>query len=516
MIRASLPFTRLPGLVTRGCFKFKNTHSAMFATFSGPTTVAAARSARAGAAVAGDRLRIAKDSVLTGPTAGSANYHSAALAVEVPDDIVPPLVVQQHQLHAASSIVAKKSVLNRLWQHIETGEENAFYVVDTSAVEARFNLWMKHLPYVKPYYAVKCNPDPSILQTLARLGAGFDCASQAEIAQVIAHGVDPRSIIYANPCKQPSHISYATQQNIDFMTFDGCDELTKMKRIDPDARVVLRLFVDDSHSQCPLGTKFGAVLNDVPAILKHAKAIGSNVVGVSFHVGSGCSDAAAYTDAVVRARKAFDIGASLGFDFDLLDIGGGFPGDANAPISFESIASTLNAALSTHFPSGVKIISEPGRFFAATSHTLAVNVIGRKLAPNSLAASSAAATSSSPAKAARGHRGLHAGADPYYMYFVNDGLYGSFNCLLYDHAQVHPVALGGSEDQKFSSSIWGPTCDGLDCIAKDIDMPVLDIGQWIYFANMGAYTSAAGSHFNGFAPPDKVYFDCHDQHDDEE
>ncbi|RLO05079.1 hypothetical protein DYB28_004797, partial [Aphanomyces astaci] len=92
----------------------------------------------------------------------------------------------------------------------------------------------------------------------------------------------------------------------------------------------------------------------------------------------------------------------------------------------------------------------------------------------------------------------------------------SFNCLLYDHAQVHPVALGGSEDQKFSSSIWGPTCDGLDCIAKDIDMPVLDIGQWIYFANMGAYTSAAGSHFNGFAPPDKVYFDCHDQHDDEE
>ncbi|RHY22706.1 hypothetical protein DYB32_009424 [Aphanomyces invadans] len=503
MIRASLPFTRLPGLVTRGCFKFKTApvHGAAFYSFSGPSTVAA-RSARAGAAVAGDRLRAAK--ALGSAGTGSAPYHSSAVAIDVADD-VPPVA-----LHAASSIVAKKSVLNKLWQHIETGEENAFYVVDTSAVEDRFNLWMKYLPYVKPYYAVKCNPDPSILKTLARLGTGFDCASQAEIQEVLKLGVDPRSIIYANPCKQPSHIAFAAQQKIDFMTFDGCDELTKMKRIDPDARVVLRLFVDDSHSQCPLGTKFGAVLNDIPAILKHAKAIGSNVVGVSFHVGSGCSDASAYTDAVVRAKKVFDIGASLGFNFELLDIGGGFPGDANAPIAFEDIAATLSTALSTHFPqsSGVKIISEPGRFFAATSHTLAVNVIGRKLAPNSLAAP---ASHSSAAKAALGHRALHAGSDPYYMYFVNDGLYGSFNCLLYDHAAVHPVALGAElESATYSSSIWGPTCDGLDCIAKDIDMPVLDIGQWIYFANMGAYTSAAGSHFNGFAPPEKIYFDCHE------
>ncbi|KAF0717492.1 Aste57867_2254 [Aphanomyces stellatus] len=513
MIRASLPFTRLPGQVTRGCFKYKNAPASSYfhsiPTFStrGPSTVAA-RSARAGAAVAGDCFGTQDDLTRRFRSAmGSSRPFSAAAAAVAVADVEPDM---QHI--TAVSTIAKKSVLNKLWQHIESGEENAFYVVDTAAVEDRFNLWMEHLPYVKPYYAVKCNPDPRILKTLARLGTGFDCASQAEIQEVLNCGVDPSSIVYANPCKQPSHIAFATQKKIDFMTFDGCDELTKMKRIDPDARVVLRLFVDDSHSQCPLGTKFGAALNDVPAILKHAKAIGSNVVGVSFHVGSGCSDAAAYTDAVARARKVFDIGASLGFDFEVLDIGGGFPGDANAPISFEEIAHTLNGALTKHFPasSGVKIISEPGRFFAATSHTLAVNVIGRKLAPNSLAAQSA--PPSSAANAALGQRGYHAGADPYYMYYVNDGLYGSFNCLLYDHAAVYPVALGAEEKTAtYSASIWGPTCDGLDCIAKDIDMPVLDIGQWIYFANMGAYTSAAGSHFNGFAPPEKIYFDSHDE-----
>ncbi|OQR84572.1 ornithine decarboxylase 1 [Achlya hypogyna] len=488
MLRTSLPFARLPSLVTRAAFKFKTgstsfTESHSIAARVAPLT-ATARFARAGASVRSFSAR-----------ATTRNFASAALATEEPDMV------------CGSSVAAKHPVLDRMWQHIATGEENAFYVVDTAAIEERYALWMRHLPYVRPYYAVKCNPDPQILQTLARLGTGFDCASQAEIRDVLAAGVDPRSIIYANPCKQPSHVAFAATAGVNVMTFDGCDELTKMKKLHPEARTVLRLFVDDSHSQCPLGTKFGAVLNDVPAILRHAKAIGSNVVGVSFHVGSGCFNVSAYSDAVARARKAFDIGASLGFNFELLDIGGGFPGDETAPIAFEDIGAELNKSLSEHFPlsSGVQIISEPGRFFAAASHTLAVNVIARKLAPNSLAVSP---TPSSPLKAVQGKRALHGGADPYYMYFVNDGLYGSFNCLLYDHAVVHPMALAPQDaDAAYSSSIWGPTCDGLDCIAKDIKMPVMDIGDWMYFANMGAYTSAAGSHFNGFVPPQKIYFD---------
>ncbi|KDO30878.1 hypothetical protein SPRG_04780 [Saprolegnia parasitica CBS 223.65] len=412
----------------------------------------------------------------------------ALAAVEEPEHMV-----------CASTAAAKDAILHRMWAHIQsTGEENAFYVVDTAAIEERYNLWMQHLPFVKPYYAVKCNPDQRILSTLARLGTGFDCASMAEVNDVLCAGVDASNIIYANPCKQPSHISFAATTGVNVMTFDGCDELTKMKKLHPDAKVVLRLFVDDSHSQCPLGTKFGAVLNDVPAILRHAKAIGSNVVGVSFHVGSGCFNVSAYSDAVLRARKAFDIGASLGFNFELLDIGGGFPGDETAPVAFEDIGRELNKSLSEHFPvsSGVRIISEPGRFFAAASHTLAVNVIARKLAPNSLAALTP--SGSSPLKASQGKRGLHGSVDPYYMYFVNDGLYGSFNCLLYDHAVVHPKAL---------TTHLGPDVRRPRLHRQGIKMPVMDIGDWMYFANMGAYTSAAGSHFNGFVPPQKVYFD---------
>ncbi|KAF1330824.1 Ornithine decarboxylase 1, partial [Globisporangium splendens] len=396
------------------------------------------------------------------------------------------------------------SIFAQIQAQIEAGEQNAFYVVDTSAVEDRFKLWNEYLPQVRPYYAVKCNPDAHLIQSLARLGAGFDCASLAEINAVLAHGVTPSDIIYANPCKQPSHIAYAASQSVDMMTFDSQDELTKIHRINPHAKLVLRLYVDDTKAICRLGTKFGAMVHDVPAILSHAKSLNLDVIGVSFHVGSGCFSVSAYSDAVTRARKAFDIGQSLGFNFSLLDIGGGFPGTETGPISFEECAMELKSSLGQHFPesSGVRIISEPGRFFAASTHTLAVNVIGRKVAPTF----DIPGTGPDAVAAETLENGESV---PNYMYFVNDGLYGSFNCLVYDHPTIQPVVVSdvATAVNTHSASIWGPTCDGMDCIMKEVKMPLMEIGQWICFPSMGAYTCAAGSDFNGFAPPQKIYFD---------
>lgn len=398
-------------------------------------------------------------------------------------------------------------ILAQVQQRIDTGEQNAFYVVDTSAVEERFKLWNSYLPDVRPYYAVKCNPDAHLVQALARLGCGFDCASLGEIRQVLSAGVAPQDVIYANPCKQPSHVAFAGSQGVDTMTFDSTDELTKIKAINPNAKLVLRVYVDDTNSICRLGTKFGAMVHDVPGILAHAQKTGSDVIGVSFHVGSGCFNVRAYSDAVIRARKVFDIAHSMGFNLHMLDIGGGFPGTENAPISFEDCAKELQWSLAQYFPptSGVQIISEPGRFFAASTHTLAVNVIGRKVAP------SYDIPGTGPAQT----------DDANYMYFVNDGLYGSFNCMVYDHPTIHPVVLSDSASSAPApstqvASIWGPTCDGMDCIMKQVKMPVMEIGQWICFPSMGAYTCAAGSDFNGFEQPKKIYFDSNEAVDHEQ
>lgn len=221
---------------------------------------------------------------------------------------------------------------------------------------------------------VKCNEDPVVLQALEALGTGFDCASAAEIERVVALGVSPDRIIYANPTKQASHLTIAQAAGVTRMTFDNHDELVKIKALYPDAELVIRVLVDDSYSVCRLGTKYGAHPSETKNLLQHASTLGLRVVGVSFHVGSGCQSARAFSDAVEVARVVFDEGLATGFNLTLLDVGGGFPGSDNpaqAPVGFPEIAEVLGASLDKHFPpeSNVRIIAEPGRCDSATLGT---------------------------------------------------------------------------------------------------------------------------------------------------
>lgn len=159
------------------------------------------------------------------------------------------------------------------------------------------------------------------------------------------------------------------------MTFDNIDELYKIARVHPGAKLVVRILADDSKSICRFGVKFGAPIDVVPTLLNKAKELKLDVIGVSFHVGSGCYDPIVYADAIRRARVAFDMGTSAGYNFNLLDVGGGFE-DA----LFESAAAVLTEAIDQYFPdrSELRIISEPGRFYVSKAFSLAANVIARR------------------------------------------------------------------------------------------------------------------------------------------
>lgn len=388
-------------------------------------------------------------------------------------------------------------------------KDDAFFVADLGDIVRKYRIWNNQLPRVEPHYAVKCNDDVAVVSTLAQLGAGFDCASKAEIQKVLDLKVDPSRIVYANPCKQNSHIKFAAKHHVAQMTFDNEHELHKIKSTYPEAKCIVRVLPPESDKvQCQLGIKYGAPLKQVPHLLKVAKELGLSVVGVSFHVGSGCYDATAFSAACASARAAFDMGEKVGYHFDLLDIGGGFPGQKSAKISFEEICSVLRPALDMYFPesSGVRIIAEPGRYFVASAFTLATNIIAKRTVPRDM---------------------VNVGDDkdcevtpddePSFMYYINDGVYGSFNCLLYDHAEVEPLLVDEFEyadEPRFTSSIWGPTCDGLDCIKENYPMPDMDTGEWIVFRDMGAYTGCAASNFNGMPKPRCYYYinDIHSLH----
>lgn len=456
------------------------------------------------------------------------------------------------RIYSNPTIDVFRSILTNIdTSKCEENGENAFYVCDLAYVYRQYLRWKVALTdRVTPFFAVKCNPDPVVLRLLANIGIGFDCASHAEIETILKLGVEPNRIIYANPCKASSFVRHAHSKGVQMMTFDNQDELDKVSRFHPNAQMVLRILTDDSGSLCRLGEKFGAPLDNVPNLLERAKKLNVDVIGVAFHVGSGCSNPALYVDAVGRAKTTFEIAERLGFKFSLLDVGGGF-GDEN----FDLLVEGLLTGLDKYFPigCGVRVIAEPGRYFVTRAFELATNVIASRqpIAASIIKSQQIEDPSNLP-------------DPPMTMYYINDGVYGAFNCIIFDHQVVEPkvLTLGGifygdgfndtgyptgpmtpslsdnevdcSSDSNGSSistssilfesqqrgprlpflaeelevcKIFGPSCDSIDLVCPTTLLPVkyLKIGDWLRWPNMGAYTICAASQFNGFKISQVVY-----------
>lgn len=372
----------------------------------------------------------------------------------------------------------------------ETEEYNAFHVLDLGVVVKQAWKWKKNLPRVQPYYAVKANPDINIVKTLFLLGVNFDCASKGEIEEVLSIGADPSQIIYANPAKGLDHIRYAKDKDVRLMTFDNLSELTKIIKIYPEAELVLRIASNDSLSLLPFGFKFGATFKEAIKLISACKELGANLVGISFHVGSCCYSPLAFVDTLKRAKELFMEAEKVGFHLNLLDIGGGFPGDEESKITFEDLASAIADVIDDLFDDDVHVIAEPGRYFCSACTSTALQVYSKR----------------DYTSRRRGENGELVEIEEV-QYYLPDGVYGSFNSIMYDHATpiCRPLKEPPLDATLVNSTFFGPTCDSIDVIAKQIHFPQLEVGDWVYFLNMGAYTIAAGSTFNGFDRPAILY-----------
>lgn len=378
----------------------------------------------------------------------------------------------------------------------EQSLEDPLYVLDLGAVCRLYQAWVHLMPRVTPYYAVKCNTDPAMVSLLAALGAGFDCASEWEADTVLGLGVPADRIVFANACKRPCDIRFAAAKSLDLTTFDTESELHKLARWHPETAALLRIRADDPQARCQLGNKYGALLEDCAGLLATAKQLGIEVVGVAFHVGSGATNPHAFADAIAAARETFNQALELGFDMHILDIGGGFAGgafNAEGVVQLGGVPDAVNAALAQYFPEdNVKVIAEPGRYFAESCCSFACMVFGMR-----------------SQKLLDGEQG--------YDYWITDGLYGSMNSVMYDHAVLtaRPLvnrlltqeAMPGHEagvdsPQLYRSTVFGPTCDGLDTVLSDYKLPKLSNGDWLVFPNMGAYALAGASKFNGINSTD--------------
>jgi Diaminopimelate decarboxylase len=355
------------------------------------------------------------------------------------------------------------------------------FIIDHKKIRENYREFREALPRVQAYFAVKSNSNPEIVKTLYKMGASFDVASFPEFMIVhenIKNLPEKKrqdfiwdKIIYANTIKQEETLRKLDQYK-PLVTYDNMAELYKIKKHCPHAGLVLRIRVPNTGSMVELSSKFGAHPGEAVDLILEAFKIGLVVEGISFHVGSQCNNFENYMQAIQLSSSILKEAESRGHKINILDIGGGFPVKYNNKVkSFKTLARKLNAEIDRLFPKTMEILAEPGRFMVANAATLVTKIIG---------------------KAVR---------DGKTCYYLDDGVYHTFSGIVFDHC-VYPLKAFKDGEKKVCS-VFGPTCDAFDTISVAEELPELEIGDYLYAENIGAYSIASSTYFNGF-PPAKV------------
>ena len=283
--------------------------------------------------------------------------------------------------------------------------------------------------------------------------------------------IDSKRIIYANPYKSDSDIKHSVKQNIDVTVIDSVNELNKLR--DKNIEVLVRIKVNDKDSLMPFSSKFGANYEETLDILKLAKKYNKNIAGFSFHVGSGCYNPVQYYDAVKNIYDIINKTRDLKHDYKIVDIGGGFNGESDE--KFIEQANNILKGMKLFKDSNLEFISEPGRYFATKSHTLYVPIIAKKRSNNKN------------------------------VYVIDESVYSSFSNITYDVAKPKLELTKQPQSKKeYDSIVFGRTCDSADKIIET-KLPELEIGDYFIVKNMGAYTTASSTTFNGFEQTQKIY-----------
>ncbi len=359
------------------------------------------------------------------------------------------------------------------------------FVVDHATLRQNYATFKKYLPRVQAYFAVKANPDPAIVKTLYKAGASFDVASMPEFGIVhacIKHLPAKQrqdwiwdKIIYANPIKANETLQSLDQYKV-LVTYDNSEEIKKIKQYAPHSGLCLRLKVANTGAMVELSSKFGAASGEAVDLILEADKAGLVVEGLSFHVGSQTTNFDNFVQAINLAANVFKEARDRGYTkMNLLDIGGGFPAPYDATVKpFRELARKINTELDRLFPKYIQILAEPGRFMVATAGTAISKIIGKAVRDGKL------------------------------CYYVDDGVYHTFSGIIFDHCQYHLNAFKKGPTR--ICTVFGPTCDALDVISMTEELPAdLERGDLLYSKNIGAYSVASSTPFNGFPPARVVH-----------
>jgi ornithine decarboxylase len=352
-------------------------------------------------------------------------------------------------------------------RHLVMRYGSPLFIIDAERVRAQYRRLAAALPGVALHYALKPLPHSSVVTTLNAEGACFDLATNGEVDLVRRLKIAPERCIHTHPIKRDSDIRTALAFGVRHFVVDNPDELRKFVKFRSRAALLIRVCFRSPAAVVDLSRKFGCDPESVGDLLKLAAELRIKIEGLSFHVGSQAADAGMVVKAIGVCRELLTMAEQAGHSLSILDIGGGFPVHyLGRALSIEEYCAPIMAVLGT-LPPTIKVIAEPGRYIAAPAAIAVASVMGR------------------------------AQRDGRWWYYLDDGLYGSYSGQIYDHA-TYPVEALVPPGPTFPSILAGPTCDSIDVIREEIELPKLDMGDLIVGRVMGAYTWASASEFNFF------------------
>lgn len=355
--------------------------------------------------------------------------------------------------------------------------ETPCLVIDLDVVAENYRRLRMAMPAADIYYAVKANPAKPVLEALVGLGSFFDTASAEEIALCFGAGARPEAISYGNTVKKVRDIAWAFEQGIRLFAFDSEEELAKLARHAPGARVYCRIVTSNDGADWPLSRKFGCELDMARDLMLEAAARGLDPYGISFHVGSQQTNPKAWEIAIGRAAMVFSDLRQAGVDVKMLNLGGGYPARYREEVpDLDAYADTIMKAMTRHFGNDIPaMILEPGRSIVAEAGILQAEVV-------------------MVARKAYG--------DEKRWVYLDVGKFGGLAETM-DEAIKYPILTSGRGRQG-PVVLAGPTCDGVDVMYEKAgyELPLtLHSGDWVRLLSTGAYTTTYASvGFNGFPP----------------
>ena len=383
-------------------------------------------------------------------------------------------MVRKFKLENIHTRMISKATLFKVFHCLDKKRfETPALIIDSEKVKEKFSLIGQNIKGSYVFYAVKANPDMEILKFLNQLDKGFEIASEGELKILSKIGIQPNRIISSNPVKSLKFLEMAHEYGINNFSFDSIDEVEKIGKFVPKANVYIRLSVPNEGSEWPLSKKFGVELDDAVELLCRAQNRGLNPMGITFHVGSQCTNLYNWNIALDKAKILWDMAEKKGIKLEMLNIGGGYPINyTKSVIEIGTIEKNINRLIWERFPENTKIHIEPGRAVVGDAGVLVTKVIGKAKRPD------------------------------------NNWLYidmGVFNGLMESLGGIKYTYLVESNNQnKKNWTLAGPSCDSFDVIDKNVNLYEPDIGNLLLILSGGAYTISYASEFNGFSIPKTI------------